>query len=147
MSTHSGTDRSLHVISFTRPSPTLVLQVQVTNAGYEANHMLEKVLPPPHCHPPPPPSPSTFLTCIIFHFSLPLLPPPPPSPFPFSPPPPFPLPPQELFHFLKLQDIDLTENEVLTQFPRRSISALHQSTSFKKAGLYPREMVFIHPCD
>ena len=54
---------------------------------------------------------------------------------------------QELFHFLQLQDIDLDDNEILTQFPRRSLSTLQWTTSFKEAGLYPREMVFVHPCD
>ena len=54
---------------------------------------------------------------------------------------------QELLQFVAEQGVDLTENELITQFPRRSISALGSATTFKAAGLTPRETVIIHPVD
>lgn len=54
---------------------------------------------------------------------------------------------QELFQFLELQGLNFAEHEVVTHFPRRSISQLQRSMSFRDAGLFPRETVFVHLSD
>ena len=50
---------------------------------------------------------------------------------------------QELFDDLKLEGIGLNEYEITTTFPHKIVSALPHNTSFKHAGLYPRQTVYI----
>lgn len=54
---------------------------------------------------------------------------------------------QELFDFLRKQGLDTSEHEVVTHFPRRSVSEINQSINFKNAGLYPRETLFVHTAE
>lgn len=54
---------------------------------------------------------------------------------------------QELFNFLQKQGLDMSEHEVVTQFPRRNISEIDQTVNFKMSGLYPRETLFVHTAE
>lgn len=50
---------------------------------------------------------------------------------------------QELFIFLENQGINVTEHDIETHFPKRSLVEMNRNTSLKHNGLYPSETVFV----
>ncbi|CAI8008085.1 UBX domain-containing protein 7 [Geodia barretti] len=50
---------------------------------------------------------------------------------------------KELFSFLSERDIDSTQHEIMTNFPKRSLKDLNHFLTFKEAGLYPSVTVFV----
>ena len=52
---------------------------------------------------------------------------------------------QDIVDFLEKKcDLNISEHEVFTHFPKRSVLDMDQNSSLKQCGLYPRETVFIH---
>lgn len=51
---------------------------------------------------------------------------------------------QVLFRFLEDHGLKMSEHEVITHFPKRSVLDMDHSTSLKHNGLYPRETIFVH---
>lgn len=60
---------------------------------------------------------------------------------------PFSLLLQDLFSYLSEEGISLTQYEVITTFPRTIVSLLPRDTTFRQAGLYPRQTVHVQLID
>jgi hypothetical protein len=54
---------------------------------------------------------------------------------------------QELFHYLNQEGIDLAKYEVITTHPKTVVSSLSKTITFKEAGLFPSQTVYVQFAD
>ncbi len=51
---------------------------------------------------------------------------------------------QDLVKYVESQGLKISELDIVTHFPKRSVLEMDQSSSLQQCGLYPRETVFVH---